>query len=284
MSDFCENTPLSCLEPSNIFAGIYDKECTNFANPTNYQAERGIFNSVINEMINNYGVDVEYYVHTYDTATADNFYGEDLDAPYFGPTKLRVLQNYSHNAVPLEIMGFDADDEMTCYVTFDEFESTFSPLSAHDGVNQRVEPKADDMFVISTWGCDRPNGRAAKKFVVTEVIDEDPEELNVMMGHYAWRIVAKRYDYSHEANVPNPEDAYQVYDNTFSGVLSSDIEYEVEDDNGDTTLVTQPSADSKPYEYDVDVDVEENIFDQNVNDQKLNGNTDEESSPYGDYY
>jgi len=303
MSDYCQSTPLSCLDPSNIFSGVYAKKCTNFANPTNFQAERAIFNSVINEMVNNYGVDLEYYIHTYNTESADNFYAEDLDAPYFGPTKLRALQNYTHNAVPLNIMGFDADDEVTLYVTFDEFEETFTSLGVHESNGQRIEPKADDMFVLSTWGCDRPNGRSAKKFVVTEVIDEDPEELNVMMGHYVWRIVAKRYDYSYEANVPNPEDKYQVYDNTYSGILSSEIEIaevaaDLTSEDSDEFLVsnsddllsfdalssTQQPSDTKAYDYDVDEDVEENIFDQTVNDQKLNGNTDEGSSPYGEYY
>ena len=300
--DICGSTPLSCLDPSNIFAGIYKRECINFANPNNFQAERSIYNSLIDEMINNYGVDVDYYVHTYNTDSADNFYGEDLDAPFDGPTPLRVLQNYTHNAVPLEIMGFDADDEVVFYVTFDEFERAYAENSVHTDHNQRMEPKADDFFVIKTWGCDRPNGRTAKKFVVTEAIDEDPEELNILMGHYVWRITAKRFDYSHEPNVPNREDKYQVYDNTFAGVLSSDITWEtdlecltdeqsaaaLELNNGDPLVdpveVPQLSADGKDYDYDVDVDVEENIFDQDINDQKINGNTDESSSPYGDYY
>jgi hypothetical protein len=301
MDNHCPTTPLSCLEPSNIFAGVYKKECSNFANPNNFQAERSIFNSLINEKINNFGIDIDYYVHTYNLSSADNFYGEDLDAPYYGPISLRVEKDYTFSGVPLGIHGFDSNDEITFYVTFDTFEEAFGDHRVHEESGQRIEPKADDMFIIKTWGCDRPNGRTAKKFVVTEAIDEDPEDLNVLMGHYVWKVTARRYDYSYEANIPASDDKYQVYDNTFSGVLTSDISIKgplegLVDSEGDLligfggeTLVTQTtsqqlSSDDKPYDYDVDVEVEDEIYDQSINDQRIYGNTDQDSSPYGDYY
>ena len=272
MNNSCPITPLSCLEPENIFAGVYQPNCTSFANPNNFQAERTIFNSLIDEKINNYGVDIDYYVHTYNTETDDNFYGENLDNQFFGPTTLRVQQDYSHKGLSLPIMGYDADDEVVFYIGIDTFTERLSSTNIHELNNQRIEPKADDVFVISTFGCDRPNGRTAKKFVVTEVLDEDPEELNILMGHYVWRVTAKRFDYSFEEGVPHVNEHQQVYDNNFTGVLSSSID------------VNQLSSSPKSYDYDVDEDVETDILPQDIFDQEFYGNTQESSSEYGDYY
>ena len=59
----CPTTPLSCLDPVNVFAGIYNPRCGGFADPSSFQAERAVFGSLFQEHINNYGVDINYYVN-----------------------------------------------------------------------------------------------------------------------------------------------------------------------------------------------------------------------------
>jgi hypothetical protein len=59
----CPITPLSCLDPVNIFAGVYNPNCGGFANPNNFQAEKAVFGSNFRELINNYGVSIGYYIN-----------------------------------------------------------------------------------------------------------------------------------------------------------------------------------------------------------------------------
>jgi hypothetical protein len=130
---------------------------------------------------------------------------------------------------------------------------------------QRVEPKADDGFVLTPFGCDRPANRNAKTFVVTEVIDEDGSTINPLAGHYIWKVTAKRYDYSFEAGFPDEDNNVQVYDNSFSGVLSSSITLL------DQLSTTQLSSNPKSYPMDVDEIVKTQIFDNSVNNTSIYG-------------
>ena len=124
-----------------------------------------------------------------------------------------------------------------------------------------------------------------------EVIDEDGGPLNPLMGHYIWKITAKRYDYSFEAGFPDEDNNVQVYDNAFSGVLSSSItlldQLYLANENGDYMITqndelielqdvfaTQLSSNPKTYPFDVDQYSKDNIFDNSVNDTSI----------YGTYY
>lgn len=275
----CPTTPLSCLEPSNIFAGIYKPKCAGFADPSRFQAERALFDSGYSELINNYGVDIEYYVNTYNLSAANNFYGEHTIAPYFGPVTIKAYIEYQHNGVPLNVYGWEPDDSVTMYIHIKTFTETFTPFNIHSLNGQRVEPKADDGFILIPFGCDRPGSRKAKRFVITEAIDEDPSLINPFAGHYVWKITAKRFDYSFEAGIIPEDDNVQVYDNSFSGLLSSiitynDIEYTDTDVPVLTAYSTQLSSNPKTYDFDVDEYVKTNIFD----------NTKDNTSIYGEYF
>jgi hypothetical protein len=88
------------------------------------------------------------------------------------------------------------------------------------------------------------------------------------MGHYIWKITAKRYDYSFEAGFPDEDNNVQVYDNAFSGVLSSSITLL------DQLSSVQLSSNPKTYPFDVNEYSKDNIFDNSVNDTSI----------YGTYY
>jgi hypothetical protein len=175
---------------------------------------------------------------------------------------------YQHNGVPLQTYGWEPDDSVTLYFHIKSFTDSFSGIYIHANNGQRIEPKADDGFILTPFGCDRPGGRSAKTFVVTEVIDEDGGPLNPLMGHYIWKITAKRYDYSFEAGFPDEDNNVQVYDNAFSGVLSSSITLL------DQLSSVQLSSNPKTYPFDVDQYSKDNIFDNSVNDTSI----------YGTYY
>jgi len=272
----CPTTPLSCLDPVNIFAGVYNTNCGGFADPSKFQAERAVFNSGFSELINNFGVELDYYVNTYNLSSANNFYGEDAIAPFYGPFKIKAYVTYEHNAVPLVIAGWEPDDTVTMYVHIKGFETIVSPSNIHAMNGQRPEPKADDGFILTPFGCDRPGGRVAKRFVITEVIDEDSNTINPLGGHYVWKIHAKRFDFSYEAGFSEESNNNQVYDNRFMGISESNIQYIYPDISTDgtvlsSTLVTQLTSGPKLYNSDVDSYVIEKIFDNRVNNTSIYG-------------
>ena len=219
------------------------------------------------ELINNFGVDIDYFVNTFSLSSANLFYGEEPTAPFYGPTVVRAYIEYENAGNPLQTWGWDAEDNITMYIHIDGFVEALSGSGIHAAKGQLIEPKADDGFILTPFGCDRPGGRGPKHFVVTEAIDEDGSTLNPLMGHYIWKITAKRHDFSYEAGF-GPENEAQVYDNTFSGVLSSDITLL------DQLSTTQLSSAPKSYDFDVDEEVNEKIFDTSINDTSI----------YGDYY
>lgn len=219
----CPTIPLSCLDPTNIFAGIMNYNCGGFADPSNFQAERAIFDSGYNELINNFGITIGYYINGFNLSAMNMIYGEHTTHLWHGPISIKSYIEMENPAPLYSLGGFDASDTITAYVHIKTFTALFSALSVYPANGQFVEPKAQDKIIIWPFGCDRPNGRGAKIFEVTDVTDEDAAELNPLYGHYIWRIKAVRSEYNSQTNEPRENVNYQPYDNTFAGKLSSEI-------------------------------------------------------------
>lgn len=220
----CPITPLSCLDPVNIFAGIYNPKCGGFADPSNFQAERAIFGSSFQELINNYGIEINYYVNGFNLSAMNLLYGEHPTQQYSGPY---IIKSYIEleESISLSQFGMNSDDELTAYIGITDFTNLFS-LSSYifDSNGQRIEPKSDDLMEITALGCDRPGNRGSKIFRITEVLDQSIKDgINPMMGHYIWKISAKRYETSNETNSPQELGNDQVYDNLISGKVVSSI-------------------------------------------------------------
>lgn len=256
----CSTTPLSCLEPSNIFAGVYSPACGGFANPSSFQAERAVFTNIYQELINNYGVDVNYYVNGFDTSKMNAIYGEHPTQEYIGPVVIRGYIELEEG-ISLSQYGISAEDELTLYLSIKDFTSTFAlSTSIFTDNNQRVEPKSDDLVEITALGCDRPGDRGAKIFRITEALDQSVKDgINPVMGHYIWKIVAKRYETSYETNAPQELGSDQVYDNGFAGKETS-------------TLFPTLTTDPKVYTFDVDVDSKTRVYDMDHTDNTIYGN------------
>jgi len=257
----CPTTPLSCLTPSNIFAGVYNPRCGGFGDPSNFQAEQAIFRSQYEELINNYGVDINYYVNGFDLTEMNMLYGEHTTQEYSEPFVIRAYLELQET-VSLSRYGNDSDDELTCYVSINDFTTKHTTALSAGFHNQRREPKADDLIEVTSLGCDRPGNRGSKIFRITEALDQDVASgMNPMMGHYTWRLTAKRYETSMETNSPQELGNDQVYDNTFSGKLSS-------------ILLPSLTSDEKVYTTNIDTISQNTVYDMN--------NTD--NSVYGEYY
>jgi len=257
----CPTTPLSCLTPSNIFAGVYNPHCGGFGDPSNFQAEQAIFKSSFSELINNYGVEVSYYVNGFDIEEMNMLYGEHPTQEYFDPFTIKAYIELEEG-VSLSRFGMDSEDELTAYIAIDDFTNTHTAAFSAGIPNQRREPKSDDLIEVTALGCNRPGNRGAKIFRITEVLDQNVNKgLNPMMGHYTWMITAKRYESSAETNAPEERGNDQVYDNTFSGKLSS-------------ILFPTLTSDEKIYTENADNLSQTTVYDMN--------NTD--TSVYGEYY
>ncbi len=261
MATECPNLSLSCLDPSRIFAGVYNPNCGGFADPMKLIGEQIIFNNTYNELINNYGVEIEYYVNGFNLSAMNIIYGEHTTQEFIGPLTIKSYIQLEEGSPIYTIGGFDSPDTITAYLHIKTFNNLFSGLPVYQNTGQSVEPKAGDKIVVSALGCNRPNGRGAKIFEVTDVTDQDVNGgLNPMMGHYIWRLKGVRNEYNSETNEPRENVNDQVYDNTFAGKLSSAIF---------PTLTGEP----KKYPFNADEIVKTTIFDQSVN-----------GSNYGNYF
>jgi hypothetical protein len=263
MSDICSTIPLSCLDPSRIFAGVYNPNCAGFGNPANFQAEQAIFNSGFEQLIHNFGVSIGYCVNNFSMEDMNNIYGEHTTMYWLDPIPIKAYIQLDEQSPIYAIAGFDSSDTITAYIHINTFTATFSGLSAYSEPNYPIEPKAQDKIIVYPLGCNRPNGRGAKIFEVTEVLDQDTAELNPIMGHYIWRIKGVRSEFNSATNEPRENENNQISDSSFFGKLSS-------------SMFPELTGDNKRYEQNSDDYVKEKVFPPSTS-----GN---DGSIYGQYY
>jgi len=292
----CNPTRANCTA-DGVFAAVANANCSQFFNPENFQAEQIVYDQAFSDLINNFGIPIDYYVHTYNLSAADNFYGEHPTSVFYGPVSIMMYVELSENAISLSRFGFASDDELTGYVHIKTFESSMSgnkfyvqtpsgELVVYDDyvkdiqtegrqnimtellqnlitvrATPFIEPKSGDLIQLSPLGCDRPNGRGAKVFEITERTDQDIASLNPLLGHYIYRLKAKRYEYSFEPGAPKEPQNQQVFENSFSGILSSNIP-------------EAPVSDPKAYNEDIDNISQTEVLNMNVNNTDI----------YGSYY
>jgi len=287
----CNTSRQNCT-PASVFAGVASPGCSQFLNPSNFQAEQLIYDSAFSDLINNFGIPVDYYINTFNLSAADTLYGEHPTAIFYGPITLMMYIELSENAINLSKFGFASDDELTGFlhiqtfadavsgreyylqtssgdmITVEEYANMFNLQAIDYGTirqyidnGQVPEPKSGDLIQLSPLGCDRPNGRGAKIFEVTERVDQDVASINPLLGHYVYRLKAKRYEYSFEPGAPQELQNQQVFENTFSGKLSSNISGEI-------------PSEPKSYPGDVDTESQTKVFNMTANDTDI----------YGTYY
>jgi len=273
-----ENTLKST--PDQIFAATAIPACGKFVNPGNLQCEQLIYNQAFDDIINNYGIPISYFINTFNTLSADLLYGQEPTQKFFGPIEMQMYIELADDAVSLTKFGFDPGDEFTAFVHISSFTTSVSSKFDYSKHNQSIGPKSGDLISLSALGCDRPNGRGEVVYEITERMEQDMAVLNPVLGHYVYRLRGKRFNYSFENGLsaksgdnywPGSEPVNeQIYDSTFSGIMSS-------------TLITQASSEGKTYPtlsagaaapYSIDSISKDDVFDMTVNDTDI----------YGSYY
>lgn len=255
----CNSSKTQCT-PESVFAAVASPGCGQFFNPGNFQAEQLIYESSYSDLINSFGVPISYYVSTFNLLSADLLYGEDPTRKFLGPYELQMYLELTEGAISLSKFGFSSDDELTGYLHIGTFTNTMSGLN-YPSFNQVVEPKSGDIIELTALGCDRPNGRGSKWFEITERVDQDIASLNPLLGHYVYRIRAKRYEHSFESGLSGEQQNQQIFENSFSGILSSNI-------------IGVSSSEAKSYEFNINEESKTRILDMSVNNTDI----------YGSYY
>lgn len=283
---------------TNCMPGIVDDVnfCFRYNDKSVNENEQYLYENYWNEQINTYGQKVTYYVNTYNVLSADNIYGEQPTKRFAAGVELVLAISLSENATTLSRFGFQADDEITAYVTISGFHDAFYQqgiilLTTQTGITgipidtqdlydiatqdpatfdfqfSQVQPKAGDVFVMSEYGQGRPGGRSGIQFEVTEILDQDITQINQLGGHYVWMLKAKRFDYSFEPGLSAEAKSDQVFDNAFSGQLSGG--------NDDTVLpIPVDASPAKKYPLDINQTSKDMVF-------NMPENTD--TGVYGEY-
>jgi hypothetical protein len=194
------------------------------------------------EQIYQYGTVIDYYVNGTNVSNIDSLYGESPSQQFLDPKKLIFALTLNENSVVLQKFGLMADDELTGFIPIESY-----TLAMSSSDNPNPEPKSGDVIELTEFGSTRPGSRGAKKFEITDRLDQDVEQLNPLLGHYVWLIKGKRFDYSYELGIDREPGLQQPTDDTYHGGLSGEDQLE------DDTL----------YFNDVDRDGR-NIFDYSV--------------------
>jgi hypothetical protein len=185
-----------------------------FLNKSNNANERENYSKWWKEQIEHYGTSVSYYTHGY-SLTGHNFlYGEDPTSRFIKTNDVILLTDITNDALMLSKFGIMADCDMTCIAHISSFYEKFGP---------GFEPKAGDLIRLTEFGADRPGGRAAPIYEITERDDEYLPMTNPLIGHYVWYIKCKRYEYSYEPGVEDSATNIQAADNDYYGRVEGSV-------------------------------------------------------------
>jgi len=173
------------------------------------------------EQIYQYGTVIDYYRNNTTLDSVDPLYGEEPTQVFSEPEKMVFAITLNENSVVLQKFGLVADDELTGFIPIESYTRSMS-----SDANPYPEPKSGDIIELTEFGDSRPGNRGAKKFEITERLDQDVQQLNPLLGHYVWLIKGKRYDYSYEQGIEAEVGLEQPTDDTYHGGLSGDAQLE----------------------------------------------------------
>lgn len=182
-----------------------------YLNKSNNVNERENYSKWWKEQIEHYGTRTDYFTNGY-TLTSHNFlYGEDPTSPYTKVADVIMLTDITNDSLMLSKFGIMADCDMTAVIHISSFYEKFGC---------GFEPKAGDLIRLSEYGADRPGGRSAPIYQITERDDEYLPLTVPLIGHYVWYIKCKRFEYSYEPNIINQTNNKQVSDGGAYGRLA----------------------------------------------------------------
>lgn len=189
------------------------KTVTNvrYLNKNNNANERENYSKWWKEQIEHYGTSVTYFTHGYSLTSHNFLYGEDPTSRFGKIDDVVMLTNITNDSIMLSKFGVMADCDMTAVVHISSF---------YEKVGCGFEPKAGDLIQMTEYGADRPGGRSAPIYEITERDDEYLSMTNPLIGHYVWYIKCKRYEYSFEPGIETGPNNKQLSDGGDYGRLA----------------------------------------------------------------
>lgn len=236
--------------------------CYELYDKTRLAPDINVIQNAADEMVNSLGQKVDYWINTSTMSGSDVLYGEQPTSVFHGPKLVKMMITLNESTLSLSKFGFNSDDDVVGYLTYNTFLTAMSGDDIYNRLNQDIEPKAGDVFRLTEYGNDRQNGRSGKMFEITQRIDQNiSESMNPLGGHYGWQIKAKRLDYSWQPNLPQETVNEQITNDSFYGKLSSSITGEV-------------SSAELTYDIIIDTESKEEVLDMSVLDTTMYGTYD----------
>lgn len=227
MTNYAEAFPGSVTCPKN----------TNIAENLANQGDQVVMDNTVKSFILERGYPVLYYPYLFEVDKAEHLFGEHSSAGYGVPFKTYVYMTIEDQPSWFAAQGIDTDETATIWIHIKLWKDTVKEylqdseceqyhdytkiynlnyIEEHDIV-RAIEPKVKDLIQLTTFGADREFDRGNKIFEITSREDElfSEKDMNMAMGHYVWKITAKRYRYSHEFGMSNKD--RQNVNNEFIG-------------------------------------------------------------------
>lgn len=228
MTNFADAFPGSqiCPTKSNVIENLQT------------QGDQVVLDNTIKSYILERGYPVLYYPYLFEVDKAEHLFGEHSGAGYGFPFKTYVYMTIEDSPSWFAAQGIDTDETVTGWIHIKLWKETvteylqdphcrqYADYSKIYNLNyikendivRAIEPKVKDLIQLTTFGADREFDRGNKIYEITSREDEQFSDgaMNVAMGHYVWKITAKRYRYSHELGMSNQDPNGR--DNPFIGV------------------------------------------------------------------
>lgn len=217
VANFSEAFPGSQINPA----------ASNIAENLQNQGDQLIMDNTIKSFILERGYPILYYPYLFEVDKAEHLFGEHSGAGYGLPFKTYAYLEIEDQPSWFAAQGIDTDETMTAWVHIKLWKDTVKEI-LNDSQNDRfqdyskiynlnyieendvvraIEPKVKDLIQLTTFGADREFDRGNKIFEITSKEDElfSEKNMNYAMGHYVWKITAKRYRYSHELGMSSKD-------------------------------------------------------------------------------
>jgi hypothetical protein len=182
-----------------------------YLNKGNNANERENYSKWWKEQIEHYGVTTTYYTHGYGLTSHNFLYGEDPTSTYLKTEDVIMLTDITNDSIMLSKFGIMADCDMTAVIHISSYYEKFGC---------GTEPKAGDLIQLKEYGADRPGGRSAPIYQITERDDQYLQMTNSLMSHYVWYIKCKRFEYSYEPGITPGPNEKQISDTGDYGRLA----------------------------------------------------------------
>lgn len=223
MEDYCAgNLKNQNPDLSEAFPGSNVSDaCANlFLKQDNSEAgDQLTMDGQIQSYIQTNGYPVLYYPYLYEIDKSEKVHAEHSAAGYGNPFQTIIMMTIEDSPSWISEIGVDSDVTVTGWIHIRTWKKTVANILKSKKDKRRpdydkiynanyidekdiihaIEPKPKDLVQLMLFGCDREYDRGNKIFEITNKEDEVfSQNMNPALGHYVWRITAKRYRYSFE--------------------------------------------------------------------------------------